>query len=579
MLSTTAESVEHITDDNGRRTMNKVYKHFLKNYVFTQKKYFVFVCFITVLQSVVSMCIPLTSRELLDNAFPNRNMQLFTTMVIVMLSCYFMVAVLNVLKDYLLAHIAGSISLKLRTQLNSKISVMKYSYFDKHNLSEVLSKYNKEVDTVKENCGYMLVKTLSNVVTFILASAMIIILDWRIMVVSMALLFLYILNNRYWGKKVKALAEKSMECNEEAIGSLTENYRNVLITKLYSAYEYVNEKFHANYTKQYNTQMNLEVVYSVNINSGGLLIYLLADLIWLIGGFGIINGVLTIGTVTALINYQGMLISPMAFFSEFNNSYQGTVIALKRLYSVLCFEEENNEGTVIRSNNIEKVDFHDVSFRYRKDVPVLDNVNIQLRKGTIVGFIGGSGCGKSSLVKMLLRLYAPYKGTISIDGEKIQDISINSLRNRIAFVAQDSLFFRGSILENLKMGNVVDNTKLIEYSKLLDLYDEIVCLPKKWDTELNAGTSNLSGGQKKRLDVLRALMKESDIIIFDESTASIDIERRKRLFEILDKIKQEKIIIFITHNIEECVYCDQIYAVKNRSVQQISYKNLSEAYS
>lgn len=579
MLSTTAESVEHITDDNGRRTMNKVYKHFLKNNVFTQKKYFVFVCFITVLQSVVSMCIPLTSRELLDNAFPNRNMQLFTTMVIVMLSCYFMVAVLNVLKDYLLAHIAESISLKLRTQLNSKISVMKYSYFDKHNLSEVLSKYNKEVDTVKENCGYMLVKTLSNVVTFILASAMIIILDWRIMVVSMALLFLYILNNRYWGKKVKALAEKSMECNEEAIGSLTENYRNVLITKLYSAYEYVNEKFHANYTKQYNTQMNLEVVYSVNINSGGLLIYLLADLIWLIGGFGIINGVLTIGTVTALINYQGMLISPMAFFSEFNNSYQGTVIALKRLYSVLCFEEENNEGTVIRSNNIEKVDFHDVSFRYRKDVPVLDNVNIQLRKGTIVGFIGGSGCGKSSLVKMLLRLYAPYKGTISIDGEKIQDISINSLRNRIAFVAQDSLFFRGSILENLKMGNVVDNTKLIEYSKLLDLYDEIVCLPKKWDTELNAGTSNLSGGQKKRLDVLRALMKESDIIIFDESTASIDIERRKRLFEILDKIKQEKIIIFITHNIEECVYCDQIYAVKNRSVQQISYKNLSEAYS
>lgn len=579
MLSTTAESVEHITDDNGRRTMNKVYKHFLKNYVFTQKKYLVFVCFITVLQSVVSMCIPLTSRELLDNAFPNRNMQLFTTMVIVMLSCYFMVAVLNVLKDYLLAHIAESISLKLRTQLNSKISVMKYSYFDKHNLSEVLSKYNKEVDTVKENCGYMLVKTLSNVVTFILASAMIIILDWRIMVVSMALLFLYILNNRYWGKKVKALAEKSMECNEEAIGSLTENYRNVLITKLYSAYEYVNEKFHANYTKQYNTQMNLEVVYSVNINSGGLLIYLLADLIWLIGGFGIINGVLTIGTVTALINYQGMLISPMAFFSEFNNSYQGTVIALKRLYSVLCFEEENNEGTVIRSNNIEKVDFHDVSFRYRKDVPVLDNVNIQLRKGTIVGFIGGSGCGKSSLVKMLLRLYAPYKGTISIDGEKIQDISINSLRNRIAFVAQDSLFFRGSILENLKMGNVVDNTKLIEYSKLLDLYDEIVCLPKKWDTELNAGTSNLSGGQKKRLDVLRALMKESDIIIFDESTASIDIERRKRLFEILDKIKQEKIIIFITHNIEECVYCDQIYAVKNRSVQQISYKNLSEAYS
>lgn len=562
----------------GGSNMNKIYKHFLKNYVFTQKRYFVSVCVVTVLQSFISMCIPLTSRELLDNAFPNQDMKLFVEMVIAMLSCYFVVAALNVSKDYLLARIAETISLKLRTQLNNKISVMKYSYFDEHNLSEVLSKYNKEVDTVKENCGYMLIKTLSNVVTFIMASMMIIIMDWRIMVVSMLLLFVYIINNRYWGKKVKIFAEESMECNEAAIGSLTENYKNVLITKLYSAYAYVNEKFHESYVRQYNTQMNLEVVYSININSGGLLIYLLAGLIWLIGGFGIIEGVLTIGTVTALINYQGMLVSPLTFFSEFNNSYQGTVIALKRLYSVLCFEEENNEGTILSSDQIEEIEFSDVSFRYNDEVSVLDDINLKLKKGEMIGFIGGSGCGKSSLVKMLLRLYAPYNGTIFIDGEKIQNISINSLRNRIAFVAQDSLFFKGSILDNLKMGNVLNDTKLFEYSKLLDLYEEIVRLPQQWDTELNAGTSNLSGGQKKRLDVLRVLLKESDVIIFDESTASIDIERRKRLFEILETIKKEKIIIFITHNIEECVHCDHIYAVKNRHVQLVNYKNLAEAY-
>ncbi len=558
--------------------MNKIYKYFLKNYVFTQKKYFILVCCVTVFQSFLSMCIPLTSRELLDNAFPNRDMKLFIQMVAVMLACYFIVAGLNVSKDYLLAKIAETISLKLRTQLNNKISVMKYSYFDEHNLSEVLSKYNKEVDTVKENCGYMLVKTLSNVVTFIMASTMIIIMDWRIMVISILLLLIYIVNNRYWGKKVKKLAEKSMECNEQAIGSLTENYRNVLITKLYSAYAYVNEKFHENYVKQYNTQMNLEVVYSVNINSGGLLIYILAGLIWLIGGFGIIEGTLTIGTVTALINYQGMLVSPMAFFSEFNNSYQGTVIALKRLYSVLWFEEENNEGDELGPDKIEEISFSNVSFQYTENVLVLDDINVKLKRGEITGFIGGSGCGKSSLVKMLLRLYTPYKGTIWIDDERIQDIAIDSLRNRIAFVAQDSLFFKGSILDNLKMGKALNNAKLIEYSKLLDLYDEIVRLPQKWETELNAGTSNLSGGQKKRLDVLRALLKESDVIIFDESTASIDIERRKRLFEILNKIKHDKIIIFITHNIEECAYCDHIYSVKNRKVQPIEFSNLAEAY-
>uniref|UniRef100_UPI004056A721 ABC transporter ATP-binding protein n=1 Tax=Agathobacter sp. TaxID=2021311 RepID=UPI004056A721 len=558
--------------------MNKIYKHFLKNYVFIQKRYFVLVCCVTILQSFISMCIPLTSKELLDNAFPNRDMRVFIEMVIGMLSCYFIIAGLNVLKDYLLAKIAETISLRLRTQLNDKISVMKYSYFDEHNLSEVLSKYNKEVETVKENCGYMLVKTLSNVATFVMASTMIIIMDWRIMIICFMLLLIYIVNNRYWGKRVKRLAEKSMECNEQTIESLTENYRNVLITKLYSASAYVNEKFHASYVKQYHTQINLEVAYSVNINSGGLLIYLLAGLIWLIGGFGIIKGTLTVGTVTALINYQGMLVSPMTFFAEFNNSYQSTVIALKRLYSVLWFEEENNEGTMLDSDKIKEISFSNVSFQYGENVPVLDNINIKLKKGEVTGFIGGSGCGKSSLVKMLLRLYTPYKGTIWIDNQKIQDIAIDNLRNRVAFVAQDSLFFKGSILDNLKMGKALNNAKLIEYSKLLDLYDEIVCLPQKWETELNAGTSNLSGGQKKRLDVLRALLKESDVMIFDESTASIDIERRKRLFEILDTVKHDKIIIFITHNIEECAYCDRIYSVKNRSVQPVDYNHLAEAY-
>lgn len=103
-------------------------------------------------------------------------------------------------------------------------------------------------------------------------------------------------------------------------------------------------------------------------------------------------------------------------------------------------------------------------------------------------------------------------------------------------------------------------------------------LPEKWNTELNAGTSNLSGGQKKRLDVLRALLRDSDVIIFDESTASIDIERRKKLFEILEKIKKDRIILFITHNIEECYHFDNIYAIKNKEVQAINSNNLAEAY-
>lgn len=524
------------------------------------------------------MFVPLTTRELLDNAFPNKNKILFLQMVLTMIVCYICVLILNVTKDYLLAKISESLSLQLRVELNNKISLMKYSYFDKHSLSEILSKYNKEIDSIKQNCGYMLVKTLSNFVTFILASIMIISMEWKIMVVSVVLIIFYIKNNKYWGKKVKLLFEKSMECNEEAIGAITENYKNVLITKLYSAYNYVNKKFSDIYNKQYKTNMNLEVVYSININSSGLFTYLLAALIWLIGGGGILAGSLTIGSVTALINYQGMLLSPMSFFSEFNNSYQGTVIAMKRLYKILQYEEEDCNGTELCGDKIHVIRFENVYFQYSDELKILDNINIELKKGELSAFIGGSGCGKSTLAKMLLRLYTTENGKIYINEQQIEDISVKSLRNKISFVAQDSLFYSGSIIENLGMGKEIDYNNLIKYSKLLDLYDEIMNLPQQWKTELNSETSNLSGGQKKRLDVLRALLKNSEVIVFDESTASIDIERRKKLFDILNKIKNEKIIILITHNIEECAYFDNIYAVKNKGVYPINYKNLAEAY-
>jgi len=558
--------------------MNDVYKLFLKKFVFKEKRYFILVCLVTIMQSVLTMCIPLTSRTLLDRAFPDKDIRLFIGMVAAMFLCYLVVAGLNIAKDYLLSKIAEGLSYRLRTELNNKISLMRYSYFDQHSLSEILSKYSKEVDTIKENCGYMLIKSLSNIVTFILASTMIIIMDWRIMIVSCILLIVYAINNRYWGKRVKDLAEESMKCNEQAINSLSENYTNVLITKIYSAYEYVNHKFQEIYSKQYKNQINLEVVYSVNINSSGLLIYLLAAVIWLIGGFSVISGQLTIGSITALINYQGMLISPLSFFSEFNNSYQSTIIAMKRIYSVLAYGEEENDGMEMADETIESIRFDNVDFEYIKGNSVLENINVELKKGKVAAFIGGSGCGKSSIVKMILRLYDPKEGDIYINNQKAHELSVKALRERIAFVAQDSLFYEGSIIDNLNMGKERSKARCIEYSKFLDLYDEIEQLPDKWDTELNSGTSNLSGGQKKRLDVLRALLKGSDILIFDESTASIDIERRKMLFHLIDQIKTEKIIIFITHNIEECVHFDDIYAVKNKQVSLINSENLVEAY-
>jgi len=557
--------------------MDKVYKYFLKKYILEQKIYFAFVLVTVIAQSIITMCIPLTYQYMLDVVFPKGEVKKFWIVISIMFVCYMTVVVFNVLKDFFLARIAENISMDIRMDLNRKLSTMKYSYYDDHSLNEIVSKYSREVETIKENCGYMLVKTLSNGITFLMATIMIIKIEWRIMVVTAILLMLYLLNNRFWGARVKRLAERSMEKNEEAIGALSENYKNVLITKLYAAYDVVSEKFERIYMKQYKAQMALELTYSININSGGLLNYLLSLAIWVICGIGVFVGNLTIGAVTALINYQSMLVSPLTFFAEFNNSYQGTMIAMKRLLQVLLYEEETEEGEQLEET-IKKIEFSNTAFKYLKSDEIIKDVNIKLEKGNIYGVIGGSGCGKSTVVKLLLGLYMPADGTIYINDKAVQGISLASLRSRIGFVAQDSLFYQGTIMENLRMGKEVEKSKVIELSKLLDVYSDVMKLPEKWETQLNSGTSNLSGGQKKRLDVLRALLRESDVLIFDESTASIDLERRKRLFDILQKEKHDKIIVCITHNIEECSQFDYIFGVKDKSVYRVERDNLASAY-
>ena len=557
--------------------MHKIYKYFLKKYIFEQRIYFAFVLTTVILQSLVTMCIPLTYQELLDVVFPKQNQERFWIVISIMFVCFIFAVILNVLKDFFLARIAENISMDIRIDLNKKMSVMKYSYYDDHSLNEIISKYNQEVETVKENCGFMLVKTLSNGITFLMATVMIVKMEWRIMVVTAVLLGWYMINNKFWGGRVKRLAERSMEKNEEAIGVLSENYRNVLITKLYGVYDMVCEKFERVYMKQYKSQIALELTYSININSSSLLNYLLSLAIWIIGGIGIFVGNLTIGTVTALINYQGMLVAPLAFFAEFNNSYQSTLVAMKRLMHVLEYEEETAEGNPIEKP-IEKIKFSNTSFKYLKSDEILHGINIELKRGNIYGFIGGSGCGKSTLVKMLLGLYMPTEGSIQIDGKPIQSISLTSLRERIGFVAQDSLFYQGTIIENLRMGRGIKEDKVVELSKLLDVYDDVTKLPEQWNTSLNSGTSNLSGGQKKRLDVLRALLRESDVLVFDESTAFIDLERRKKLLDILQKEKKNKIIVCITHNVEECSQFDYIFGVKNKTVYPVSANNLAGVY-
>ena len=363
-----------------------------------------------------------------------------------------------------------------------------------------------------------------------------------------------------------------MECNNQSTAVIAENYTNVVVTKLYSIYNRVNEKFREKYQKQFDTQIKLELSYSININGSAFWIFLLNGFIWLIGGFQICNNLMTLGTVVALADYQNILISPFNFFCKFNNGYQETQI-------VMDYPEEEGIFQIEETKDyIKTITFSNMDFQYQNREEVLKNVNLTMKQGNVYAFVGESGCGKSTIAKLLVGLYKPVSGQITMNDKNIEDMTIGTLREKVGYVPQDSLFYEDSILNNILFGKEKDMAEVEEYGRQIDIYQDIMKMPEGWNTVLNSGTTNISGGQKKRLDLLRIFLQEKDVIIFDESTASLDVDRRALLFDYVKKIRNHKIVIFITHNMEECNQFDTIFTIKNKQISEVSKQDIESLY-
>lgn len=537
--------------------MKKKYWSFLKKYLFSKKKWIICLITLSIVQCVLNILIPIYYKIIIDIAIVNKELQLFFTMLICMALSFLLVSVFAILKDYILSKLSETMAGTLRMQLNDKISSMEYQMIEEHELSDIIARYSKEVEIVKENAGKYFVKLFTNVFTVLLASTMIIMFDWKILLITLLMIFIYIGINKYFGIRLKKCSEKVMKCNAEAIECISENYSNILTIKMYNLFDYTAKRFRKIYNKQYDAQVNYDLMCSTNINCGTLLIQMLGCLIWGIGGYSVFMGISTIGSIMTIINYQGMLLSPINFLCQFNNSYQSALAAISRIMDILDLPDEPQDG-VLYKGKIDNVTIDNLSFSYKTRENVLENISVVFEKGTITALMGPSGCGKSTVLKILLGLYTYKNGKISFNGKKMHSQDIISSRTRIAYVAQESVFFKGTIKENLFL-ETNDDMKAVEVlSKKFDLYEEVTKLPDIWDTLLNSGTTNLSTGQKKRLDLIRAFLGEKDIIILDEPTAALDIQRRKKLYEYLNSIKENKIIIIVTHNADESEYFDKI---------------------
>ena len=548
--------------------MNSIYLRFLNKYVYKYKLKYIGVFIIILMQNLILISIPFLYSNIIDTALTNLDKKLFLSLILFMFSGYILNQLLNILKDYLINNLSENISLNLRKELNNKISTIDINFFDNNLLNDVISKYDKEISTIKSNFGYMIIEALGSIVKIIITFFIMLYINSTITFFSILIICVYFINLNYWGKKIKSLTEKNMNLNNECLGILSENFNNSSIIKLFNAYTYANNKFISRYKKYHKNSIKLETTYSLNINISIILLYFSSIILWLMGGLAVISNKMSIGMIIALGNYQSMLLSPIQFISEFFNSFQSTKVSIERLYEILDYNDEAT-GNLIIEKNIKSIKFKDVCFSYNNNI-IFDKLNANFKYNKITGILGVSGCGKSTLTKILTGLYKIDSGEIYIDTYNIKDIDLNSLRENITLISQEPLFFQDSIINNINIEKISEFKDILYYSEKLDLNTHINKLSDKWNYELNSNASNLSTGQRKRLNILRAILRKSKVFIFDEATSNLDNIRRNQVINIIKDLKKDSIIIIISHNLDDLNIADDILVFNNGKLININ---------
>lgn len=301
-------------------------------------------------------------------------------------------------------------------------------------------------------------------------------------------------------------------------------------------------------------------------------------ILW-IGTSQVLDGNITIGT---LLTFNALLVyflNPIENIVNFQSTLQSAIVAAQRLEEIIFTAVEKSDLNIkkISPDNLKgDLEFKNISFRYGSRKYILDGINIKAKANQKIALVGESGSGKTTLSKLLMNFYEIEKGEILINGLNINDINLESLRDRIAYISQETFLFNKTILENLTFGN--DNASyedVIEACKKAQIHDYINTLPLRYGTLVEENGSNFSGGQKQRLSIARAILKKPDILVMDEATSNLDSITEKAISETMDEFMQDKTALIIAHRLSTIKNCDVIYVLeKGKVIESGNHKDL-----
>lgn len=438
------------------------------------------------------------------------------------------------------------------------------NFFFRKSSAEINQQINVDSNIISNFVIQVIFRSVGSFLTFILAIFFTFKINVNLACIIIGFIPIYIVFYSLFRKKLFTTGYKYKQTETKLFSEINHQLDNIKIIKLNGWYNKLDYKIKASFKNFYSSTMKYSVFAYLYNSIDKITSSIISIIILVYGGYLLINNQLTVGGLTVISSYVAMINSSVSYYFNLFKNSQDVLVSKKRLENLLLLDKEMNNRLLI--NNIETISIENLSFKYESSGPIINDVTLEFDIGKIYIIQGENGTGKSTFLDIILGLHKDFTGFVKYNGNNIKDIDLYSLReNVVAIVEQEPMLITDSIKNNLIIGlkGEIEDSTILTACKRIGLESFINSLPSGLNYEINPNSTNLSGGQKQKISLVRAILKNPNLIILDEPTSALDTNSIDKLKEYLIDIKENKIIIIVTHDKGMLDIADEVISMDN----------------
>ena len=525
----------------------------------------IFAMFCTIMAAAGNLYIPWIIKDMIDEVLADKNGTMLNWIAASIIAIFVVRGLFWYGQNYLMSYVGQSVIIDIRAAVFKKLQRLSVSFYDKNKTGTIMSYVTNDVNALQSAMVENTIEMITEGFILIGSVVAMIYLDWCLTLFTVCIFPVVLWFMEFFGKKIRKTGGRIQECTADITSVLQESVASARVIKSFVREDYEVDRFDVENRANFRANMKNAQLMATLTPVVELVAAIGVTMIIWYGGNNVINGTITAGSLVAFLTYAVNISNPIKRLTRVIGNIQKALAAAQRVFMIIDMPEEIAESRDAKQlpEVSGKVEFQNVSFAYDDKGNVITDLSFSVKPGEVIAIVGPSGAGKSTIANLLPRFYDVNKGDIKIDGHSVREVTLDSLREQVGIVPQETMLFNGSVYNNILYGRLDATKEEIEAAaKAANAHDFIMQLTDGYETKLGDRGVNLSGGQRQRIAIARAILKNPRILILDEATSALDTESERVVQEALDRLMVGRTSFVIAHRLSTVKNADKILVLE-----------------